>query len=194
MKKDNRSDLIMSKDASRIKRPYGIWHDKIYKSEFEGGKGKITLIKEIDWKSNLITEPMTRLLAGLMKNEGSFSGGILFHAVGEGLPSFDVTLPDPTFAQTTLVNEHFRKAPDSITFLDPGGTPTVTITNVIRTTTTFAFLDGPGLNGKFMRTQGLFGGDATSALNSGFLANAINHIRIFKDATIQIVRSIEFTF
>lgn len=190
----NRVKEIIAGNQEAIRRPQGLWKDEIYKSEKPGGLGKIELIMANGWKNNLITEPITRLLGGLMKNEGSFSGGVLFHAVGEGLVAWDTSLPDPTFTQTTLVNEHFRKAPDSITYKDSGGVPTGSITNRISIKTTFAFADGPGLNGKFMRNQGLFGGDATSTLDSGFLIDAINHIKIFKDATIQIVRTIDLIF
>lgn len=169
----------------------GMWRDEVWRKRPDGS---IYLQEKSELSANLITEPITRLLAGLMKNEPTFPNGIAFHAVGSGLVSWDTALPAPTFAQTQLVTEIFRKAPDSISYLDGGGLPTLTITNKIRVKTTFDFLDGPGLNGNFIREQGLFGGDATSTLNSGKLIDAINHVKIFKDATIRLVRQIELTF
>lgn len=169
----------------------GMWRDEVWKKDRAGG---IYLSEKTELKANLITEPITRLLAGLMKNEGSFGGGILYHALGTGLPAWDSVLPPPVFSQVALETEIFRKAPDAITFLDIANLPTATVTNKIRVTTTFDFNDGPGLNGNYIREQGLFGGDATLTFDSGKLVDAIHHVKIFKDSSIRLVRTIELTF
>ncbi len=61
--------------------------------------------------------------------------------------------------------------------------------NIVQAQTIFDFTDGPA-GGVQIREQGLFGGDATSIKDSGLMINAINHPKIFKDATIRIIRRI----
>ncbi len=175
----------------------GYWRDEFF---HRGGDGKDIFDPEKsdkDWNKNVITVGMTFLLAGLMKNEPTFNGkGILQHAQGIGQPSWDVTLPTPLFSQTQLVSEYFRKSPDSISYTDPSGNPVLGITNSILVRTTLDFGDANGNDnlGRFIREQGIFGGNATATLNSGYMADAINHKARFKDHTVKIIRFIRFVF
>lgn len=171
----------------------GYWRDEVYKL-IDGKEVKVD--EDKDWNKNKITINMTLLLAGLMKNEITFTGGILQHAQGTGLPAWDVTLPTPLFSQTQLVNEYYRKAPDSISYVDSMGVPVLVITNsiLIRTTLDFNEANGGDNLGRFIREQGLFGGTATPTLNSGYMADAINHKARFKDSTVKIIRFIRFIF
>lgn len=173
----------------------GYWRDEVYKI-VDGKEVRDEERSDKDWNKNTITVGMTILLAGLMKNDPGFTGGILQHAQGTGLPAWDVTLPTPLFSQTQLVNEYFRKAPDSISYVDSMGVPTLDRTNsiLIRTTLDFNEANGGDNLGRFIREQGIFGGDATATLNSGFMADAINHKARFKDSTVKIIRFIRFIF
>jgi hypothetical protein len=175
-------------DAS--KKITGIWRDEVYKIV----NGKEVKVEDAGWNKNLIVVGMTKLLAGLMKNEPTFTGGILQHAMGRGLPSWDINLPVPAFNSVQLTDEYFRKPPDSISYLDSLGVPTVSITNSILIRTTLDYNEANGVSGEFIREQGIYGGTATAATNSGFLANLIYHRARFKDASVKITRFIQFIF
>lgn len=172
------------------KKAKGIWRDEVYKIV----NGKEVRVEDTGWKSNLIVVGMPKVLAALMKNEPSFMGGILQHAQGRGLPSFDISLPIPNFNSVQLTDEYFRKPPDSISYLDTLGNPTIVITNSILIKTTLDFGEANGVGGEFIREQGLFCGTATGVLNSGFMVNLIFHPSRFKDASIKIIRFIQFIF
>ena len=172
------------------KQIQGIWRDEVYKIV----NGKEALVEDHGWVKNLIVVGMPKLLAGLMRNEPTFAGGILQHAQGRGLPSWDTNLPVPQFNSVQLTDEYFRKPPDSISYLDSMGVPTVAITNSILIRTTLDFGEANGVSGEFIREQGLYGGTATGAANSGLLANLIFHRARFKDASVKIIRFIQFIF
>jgi hypothetical protein len=170
----------------------GEWRDQVIEKDSETGEER--LIEDTGWKANQIVTNVQPLLAGLMSNEVSFTGGILYSAQGRGDPSFDISLPTPSFSETALRDEFFRKEPDSIVFIDedtgdPAG-PGV-ITRVIRVKTIIEFNEA---NGEFIREQGLYGGTATAAADSGLLANLIFHEARFKNNTIKIFRFIQLTF
>ena len=173
----------------------GYWRDEVFRL-VNGKEVRDEQLTDKDWNKNAITVGMTFLLAGLMKNELSFSGGILQHAQGTGQPSWDVTLPTPLFSQTQLVNEYFRKAPDNISYVLPDGSPSLAITNsiLVRTTLDFNEANGNDNLGRFIREQGIFGGTATGVLGSGYMADAINHKARFKDSTVKFIRYIRFVF
>ena len=174
----------------------GQWRDEVWKRD--PVTGAVRIVEADDWDPNLIVASFTELLAGLLANEGTFLGGILQHAQGSGDSSWDVQLPNPSFNQTTLVAEYFRKPPDSITFVDENGDPApagvITNSILIRTDYDFDEANGPGGTGEFIREQGLFGGTATGAADSGLMVNAINHKARFKDDTVKIIRFIQLIF
>lgn len=168
----------------------GIWRDEVYKVI----DGKEVLVENKGWQKNLIVVGMPKVLAALMKNEITFTGGILYHAQGRGLPSFDISLPIPNFNSVQLTDEYFRKQPDSISYLDQVGNPSLVITNSILIKTTLDFAEANGVSGEFIREQGIFCGTATGALNSGFMVNLIFHPSRFKDSSVKIIRFIQFIF
>lgn len=187
-KKKSKPKLVKEQFRATIK---GEWRDQVIKKDPETGEER--LIEDTGWKSNQIVTNVQPLLAGLMANEVSFTGGILFHAQGRGNASFDVTLPTPSFSETSLRDEFFRKEPDSITFIDettgnPAG-PGI-FTRVIRVKT---IIDFDEANGEIIREHGLYGGTATSTQDSGLLANLIFHTARFKDNTIKLIRFVQLT-
>jgi len=146
------------------------------------------------WKNNLIVDVVKSLLAGLFANETSFTGGVLYHALGRGDVSWDTTVPDPSASDVALFDEHYRTTPDSINYLDISNNVVSFSHSVskIEVTTTFDYGDA-GADGS-IREQGLFAGDATASLDSGIMVNAIRHKEIYKDSTIKIVRRIRIQF
>lgn len=95
--------------------------------------------------------------------------------------------------QEIEVDEAFTSPVDATTEFEidePVAPPT--ITDKIEIKTVFSF--GDGTDGMDIREQGLFGGDATSAVDSGVMINALRHPPIYKDSTVKIVRYIQLDF
>ncbi len=190
-------DQAARETADVMRRARGRWRDEVWRRD--PATGEVRLEQAADaWDGNLIVATFTQLLAGLLANETTFLGGILQHAQGRGDPAFDVQLPNPGFNETTLRDEYFRKTPDSITFVDENGDPVAAgvITNSILIRTDFDFdeANGPSGTGEFIREQGLFGGTATGAQDSGLMANLIFHKARFKDDSVKIIRFIQLIF
>ena len=186
----------MKKTEDRKRRPKretvgsqlkGKWWAEV---EYQDGPTEV-----IEPDHNLIVFNAKVLLAALMKNDAAFPGGILYHAVGQGDPNWDTLgTPGPSFVQTTLIAEEFRKVPTQIVYIDENtGDPTGTPTNIIRIKTVFEQTDvNPA--GVDLREHGLFGGDATGAADSGLMIDAINMSSIFKDNTVTLTLYIELEF
>ena len=144
-------------------------------------------------QSNVRMDKVIELMAALMKNETVLiSGGILQHAQGRGDGLWvEPTIPAVNTADLTLLDEAGRKAPTAIVFLDGADLPTGVVTEKIRISTTYLTTD---LVGETLREQALFGGDATAAVDSGFIINTIRHGAIFKSGAAQLTRNIKLTF
>jgi hypothetical protein len=176
----------MKDEDLRKYRPKGRWWDLI---EITKPDGNIEVVKT-PMKNNVIVETAPKLLAGLMANEASFSGGILYHSLGEGQQSWEVSLPSPNY-QSTWQNEVFRKVPESIQYIDGNGNPTTAITDIIRIKTVF---EKEEANGFTIREQGIWGGDAQAVVGTGLAVNLIWHKGIPKDDSMKLTRYIEFLF
>ena len=124
---------------------------------------------------NLIVNEFGVLLAALCSGQGGYAG-ITWWAVGQGESSWDTSgTPEPSVTQTTLIDEIARVQP-TLTYLDANGNPTTTVTNVVQATAVF----GLGVANGSLREQGLFGGTATSAANTGQMIDAVNNAIISK--------------
>lgn len=171
-----------------IAKARGEWRDTVIRRDPETGAEEV--VEDTGWSENKIVVGATLLIAGLLKNDPTFNGGLLFSAQGRGDPIFDTTLPTPQFDETALRDEYFRKAPNSITYLKSDGSAAdpgeVTSRLLIETTLNF-----DEANGEFIREQGLYGGPATTALDSGLLFNLIFHKARYKDASVKIIRRIQ---
>lgn len=173
----------------------GRWRAVLTKSLPDGSES----VEEIPWQDNRVVDSAAVLIAGLVKKDITFTDyGFLYYAVGEGSATWDPpgTPPTPSMSQTTLLAEFARKAPDYVIYLDPStGLPAAPGVRTYRTETRVTFLkaDGP-TPGKYVREQALFGGDATATLDSGIMFNVANHIRIWKDDTIQLQLFFDHTF
>lgn len=172
-------------------RIIGKWHDKVRKVDSD--KWRPGLTGEFEWKPNQIQNVFATLLASWCRGESGYDR-IGYVGIGSGLVSWDTTPPSQPYSQTTLITEYFRKAiaQVDIVFIDPvtnlptGGTPSSKIE------ITFT-LDSSDANGT-MREFGLFGGTATSILDSGEIVNWIVHSRIVKDSSLVIQRKVRIEF
>lgn len=141
---------------------------------------------------NVVVNDITKLIAALLKQEAGYSG-VQYWAVGSGLGGWDdVNPPAPAATGTQLVTEIGRKAipGTAVKFLDAGDAETPTVTNKLQIKLTFNYAD---CNGSW-REFGIFGGNATGAANSGVLINHKTHGLIVKTDSMEIERTIKFTF
>ena len=166
----------------------GEWWDEMYSRRADGSL-------KLEWRSkvryNTKMDNVAILIAALMANEAGI-GGILQHAQGIGDTVWVTpTIPAVNTADTTLLSEAGRKAPTSIVFLDGADLPTLTPTAKILVSTTYVEAD---LVGVTIREQALFGGDATTAVDTGIIINVIRHDPLFKSGAAILTRNIKITF
>lgn len=154
----------------------------------ENGETRVT-----DWSCNVVTKNINLLVATLLKIQTGYTG-IQYWAVGSGNDTWDGTIPYPTPNPTDekLVNEIGRKSlvPSDIKFVDAAGNPSSAPTNRILITAMFSESD---VNGKW-REFGIYGGNATSVKDSGFMINHKTHEVITKTASMVVERQLRFTF
>lgn len=171
----------------------GIWRDEI---TYQDGRVEIR-----EWKHNLVVNKLSELLAALFKTHAGIVGA-QYWAVGRGDPAWDSRpdansdgLPDPpqpTVTQTKLIDEIARKSV-TVVFLDANNNQTSSITNKVEVSATFGVGEA---NGPW-REWGVFGGNATSTKDSGYMADAVNHPVLSKpagDGDFSITRRVRFTF
>jgi|WetSurMetagenome_2_1015567.scaffolds.fasta_scaffold687172_1 hypothetical protein len=133
---------------------------------------------------NIIVNTASILMARLLKDSSEPSNGISFLAVGSGSGEWDLfDPPAPTTSQTQLEYEYYRKAIEVSTFVHPEtGEPTNAYTNIVDYAVTFGEGEAVGP----MVELGLFGGDATSELNSGTMVNWRTFPVINKTSTMSV--------
>lgn len=158
---DNQMKVGLS--TNHKERFFGLRGELILKA-YDGG----TLVREYK-HSNIIVNTASILIARLLKDNEEPTNGISYLAVGSGSGSWDLfDPPAPTTSQTRLENEFYRKAIDLSTFVHPEtGEPTTVYTNIVDYSVTFGEAEAVGP----IVEMGLFGGDATSELNSGTMVN-----------------------
>jgi hypothetical protein len=137
---------------------------ELFLKAYEGGE----LVHSYQ-KSNIIVNTASILIARLLKDNAEPANGISYLAVGSGNPSWQLLDPPaPTTSQTRLENEFYRKAIDLSTFVDPDtGEPTETQTNIVDYSVSFGEAEAVGP----IMELSLFGGGATTELNSGTMVN-----------------------
>lgn len=147
---------------------------------------------EFVWGHNQIQNTFRTLLACWARAESGYDR-IGYLGIGTGLPGWDTTPPTLGYDQATLQAEYYRMTipQGNIIFIDPiTGVPAGTPTNKLEISVTIGYADANGT----MREFGLFGGDATSTLNSGQMVNWISHARIDKTSGFEIQRTIRLEF
>lgn len=167
----------------------GRWHDEIRHSDGtieHGPDGKF------EWGWNQIQNTFRTLLACWSRAEPGYDR-IGFMGIGTGLIGWDTVPPTQSFDQTILESEYYRMTipQGDIIFIDPvTGDPSVTPTNKLEITVNIGYSDANGT----MREFGLFGGTATSSLDSGEIVNWIVHDRIDKTSGFEIQRKVRIEF
>jgi len=178
-------------ETERVDRAFAIgrWQDVFM---YRDGTKKILPEGEFEWGFNQIQNAFRTLLACWCRSESGYLR-IGFMGIGTGLVGWDTTPPTQSYDQATLEAEYYRLTipQGDIVFIDPvSGTPTGYPTNKIEITVNIGYSEANGT----MREFGLFGGTATSALDSGEIVNWIVHDRIDKTSGFEIQRKVRIEF
>ena len=129
------------------------------------------VVRDSGWRCNVIARTAWPLVAALLRNDASLRG-VLFCAVGEGETAWDAARPLAEASATRLRAELQRRPLDATDFayLDIRGRATQQPTDRLEITARFTFSGR-----RVLREFGLFGGNATTAANSGYLVNYVIH-------------------
>ncbi len=165
----------------------GDWWDEFWEKD---SSGVYKLVHTTKVMTNTKMDVSAILMAALFADDVTQSG-ILQHAQGRGDAGWGATPPAVDTTDTTLFDEAGRSAPDSIVFLDLFDVPVAGPTNIIKVSTTY---DETELVGETLREQGLFGGTASAAADSGIIINVIRHAPFFKSGAFSLIRNIKLTF
>lgn len=176
---------MKNNEASRLQ---GVYRDQLHDE-------KNNLIWDGGWRTNLIVNSCNPLLAALMRGEPGFSG-ILYWAVGEGAASWDKLSPSPDAEDGQLAKELARKAlsTEDIVYLDEKNQAILGPTARLQIGAIFTREELGGSGTRSLREFGLFGGDATEALNSGRMIDYVIHPRIQLTAGMTLTRNLHLTF
>ena len=139
---------------------------------------------------NLVVNNFLNLVMSLLKQQSGYKG-IQYWAVGSGASSWDSSMPNPELTATKLTAELGRVAisTSEIKFLTPEYEESSTPTNILQISHTFGPTDCNGV----WREFGIFGGNATSAKDSGVMINKRHHAVITKTEEMTIERIMRFT-
>lgn len=139
---------------------------------------------------NLVVNNFLNLVMSLLKQQSGYKG-IQYWAVGRGASSWDSSIPSPEITATKLTAELGRVAisTSEIKFLTPEYEESPTPTNILQISHTFGPTDCNGV----WREFGIFGGNATSAKDSGVMINKRHHAVITKTEEMTIERIMRFT-
>lgn len=139
---------------------------------------------------NLVVNNFLNLVMSLLKQQSGYKG-IQYWAVGRGASSWDDSMPNPDINSTKLTAELGRVAigAGEIKFLNSDHNEVSTPTNILQISHTFGPSDCNGV----WREFGIFGGNATTAKDSGIMINKRHHAVITKTEEMTIERIMRFT-
>lgn len=147
--------------------------------------------QEIIKSHNVVVNDISKLLAAFIKHEQGYTDGNLYWAVGTGASNWDNNPYTPVDTNTKLVNEVFRKPITVRNFTNANGDVVNYVTPYLELS---VVIESDEANGFSLREFGIFGGNATSAKDSGLMINHKAHARIDKVEGMRIERSVRFSF
>lgn len=154
--------------------------DRIYKNG--------VLVDEIHGH-NLVVNTFLNLVMCLVKQQTGY-GGLQYWAVGSGSASWDSSPVTPDIDAKRLTQEIGRVplSADCFSFLNADFEPVNTPSNILQIKRLFSESECNGV----WREFGIFGGNATSATNSGIMINKRHHGVITKTNEMQVERIMRF--
>jgi len=111
---------------------------------------------------------------------------------GQSRTISDYVTPTRTTEGYLEVSVAFSPTPDETSTYEVVAVDSVSATPAIQVQTTFDYGSGsePWQN-KYIREQGLFGGDATATVDTGIMVNEVRHAKIWKDTSVSLLRTIQ---
>lgn len=146
--------------------PQMVWIDE---ANGQGYLDRSQMVAEKEFHlKNLIVDMASVFIAKRMRPGATWGAGITHLELGTGVGTGTTQAPQPeSLAQKKLRTALARKAIGAWTYIDTSGNPTASETNVMEFTVTFTETEA---NGAIVE-MGLFGGDATITLNTGYMFN-----------------------
>jgi len=140
------------------------------------------------WREN----PATSLYWGRFEPSSLFVGSEITITGGTNAGEVRTVLGYDQITGRITVSVAFPEACDNTTEYSFTASPAVVPTNAIEFRTVLDYTDIPA--GAYLREQGLFGGVLSGVPNGGFMIDCIHNNRIWKDASVRIVRFITLSF
>lgn len=144
-------------------------------------------VVELPTHRNIITLSGKKLLTGFMKGESLV--GIQYVGFGD-TPEINVA----SDADTTLGAEFFRKVPTSVVYVDDAGDVSTPITKNLKISILLGYSEANGSPSGVITEFGIFCGNASATLNTGYLYNHKIHNGIVKNSDVQLQRYITLHF
>ncbi|WP_017814481.1 hypothetical protein [Paenibacillus shenyangensis] len=166
--------------------PVGLVSVILHKGPLADGQ----IIEEFHIK-NLIVANASRFMAKRMRPGANWGAGITHLEVGTGVGDGTQASPQAaSLSQTVLRSPLARKAITSWTYLDSNGQATSAESNILQLTTTFLENEANGA----VVEMGMFGGDASNTLGSGYMFNYKTVPVINKTSEYQLTFAWRLTF
>lgn len=176
-----KSNILLASSDMSVVTMTGHITDKIYKNG---------ILVDVLEGHNIVVNQFIKLAMSLVKGEPGFNGAT-YWAVGSGEAGWDTSMPEPTVHENILTSEIGRVAldPSDITFLNVDLSESEVPTNILQIKHMFGADD---CNGKW-REFGIFGGNATSDINSGYMIDKKHHALVTKTSDMTIERTLRFS-
>lgn len=164
----------------------GYWWD-----EFRYPDGGVLLTER---RKNTFTVSGRVLVAALMARVlvPETLTGISYHAFGNGDAGWGGSPPAPAGTEVALEAEFCRYAPTNVSYESPSGSVSVGArTSAVKFET---IIPAGAHDSEVVREHGLFGGDATGTVDSGWMVNVIRHAPITIPVSTELRRFIQLEF
>ena len=150
-------------------------------------EGTLTEIYD-PWREN----PATSLYWGRFEQSGLFNGATITVTAGTNAGEIRTVSDYDQVTGKITVSAAYPEACDETTQYEFTPSASATATNAIEFRTVLDYTDLT--TGVYLREMGLFGGDGADTTGDGYMIDAINHQRIWKDSSVKVVRFITLSF
>lgn len=132
---------------------------------------------------------------GRFEQDGYFNGMTVLITAGTNAGESRTVIEYTQATGEIVVDTPFVNPIDATSEYEFVAISSATPTSVLEVRTTWDYgLPADPINFTYIREQGLFGGNATAAADSGYMIDRITNSRIWKDPTIKLVRFIDMIF
>jgi len=150
-------------------------------------EGTLTEIYD-PWREN----PATSLYWGRFEQSDLFNGATITITSGTNAGEIRTVSDYDQVTGKITVSSAYPEACDETTQYEFTPSAAAVPTNAIEFRTVLDYTDLT--SGVYLREMGLFGGDGADTSGGGYMVDAINHQRIWKDSSVKVVRFITLSF